>query len=73
MGWRAKLKADGNPIPLYMWRRSHKIMAYGPQMTLTEAAFDADKLHSIECVAQNQLFARIKQSSATINITISGN
>ena len=62
-------EAIGNPSPSYTWRRAHKTIANGPQLTLNEAGLEANRLQNIECIAQN----RIKQSSAAIDIIISGN
>src|SRR6218665_346953 len=65
--------AVGNPSPSYTWRRTHKAIADGPQLALNEAGLEANRLQTIECIAQNQVFAQICLSSATIDVTISGN
>ena len=65
--------AIGNPSPSYTWRRAHKTIANGPKLSLTEAGLKANRLQTIECIAQNQVSAQIKQSSAEIDLLISGN
>src|SRR6218665_1151002 len=61
--------AVGNPSPSYIWRRAQTTIADGPQLALNEAGLEANRLHIIECIADNQ----IQQSSVSIDIIISGN
>jgi len=67
--------AVGNPSPSYTWRNkgTQQEIAKGPQLTLNMTRMGGNQHYSIECIARNQVDGDFKWSSATVEVTLSGN